>query len=94
MYKLTPNGADYTESVLYSFRGGQDGANPYAELEFGPAGPLYGTTQYGGPNNAGTVFELISTGSGYSEDVKLCVRPQRRLCPERRDRPVGPSLRR
>ncbi len=71
VYKLTPNGADYTESVLYSFRGGQDGANPYAELEFGPAGPLYGTTQYGGPNNAGTVFELISTGSGYSEDVNF-----------------------
>jgi uncharacterized repeat protein (TIGR03803 family) len=71
VYKLTPSGATYTESVLYAFRGGQDGANPYAGLEFGPTGPLYGTTQFGGPSNDGTVFELKPSGSGYAEDLNF-----------------------
>jgi uncharacterized repeat protein (TIGR03803 family) len=71
VFKLTPNGADYSQSVLYSFAGGQDGANPYAGLEFGPTGPLYGTTQYGGPSNDGTVFELKPSGSGYAEDLNF-----------------------
>lgn len=45
------------ETVLYSFQGGSDGANPGAGL-VDVNGTLYGTTKYGGANGAGTVFSL------------------------------------
>jgi uncharacterized repeat protein (TIGR03803 family) len=49
--------ASGTETVLYSFAGGSDGANPFATL-YDLAGTLYGTTEYGGSGNEGTVFSL------------------------------------
>ncbi len=49
-----------TESVLYSFfGGGTDGQSPSAGLVMDASGNLYGTTQYGGPNNRGTVFVFV-----------------------------------
>jgi uncharacterized repeat protein (TIGR03803 family) len=65
VFKLTPAGSGYTESVLYSFQGGTDGANPKAGL-IARAGALYGTTYSGfatgcGPGGTfgcGTVFKL------------------------------------
>ena len=51
-----------TETVLYSFAGTPDGANPVASLVRDTAGNLYGTTQYGGPSGSGTVFKLDTTG--------------------------------
>src|ERR1700693_112834 len=48
VFELTPNGSAWTETVLYSFTGGSDGAFPYADLTFDDAGNLYGTTLYGG----------------------------------------------
>ena len=58
-FKLTlpQNGGDWTETVLYSFKGGTDGASPSGSL-FEKSGSLYGTTQYGGTPNKGTVFSL------------------------------------
>ena len=44
--------------MLYSFQGGNDGANPEAEVVFDPAGNLYGTALYGGQYSAGTVFSI------------------------------------
>ncbi len=59
VFKLTPNNnAGYTESVLYSFGTGTDGATPYASLITDTAGNLYGTTINGGTNNSGTVFKI------------------------------------
>ena len=55
VFKLEPNG---TESVLYSFAGGTDGAGPVAGLLLGASGTLYGTTQYGGSSGLGTVFQV------------------------------------
>jgi len=50
------------ETVLYSFIGyPNDGEFPYAALVRDTQGNLYGTTQSGGANNFGTVFELSST---------------------------------
>jgi len=46
------------ESVLYSFTGGSDGANPQGGLVFDAKGNLYGTTNGGGADGNGTVFEL------------------------------------
>jgi|SRR5579863_6279683 len=50
------------ETVLYSFNGGADGANPWAGLTWGPGGHLYGTTEAGGASGFGTVFRLSKTG--------------------------------
>src|SRR5271157_3654888 len=57
----------YTESVLYSFTGSPDGADPYAGLVQDAQGNLYGTTFEGGdipcspPDGCGTVFKLDTT---------------------------------
>jgi len=51
------------ETVLYSFKGGTDGANPAADLILDAKGnAFYGTTYEGGTSNAGTVFKLTKTG--------------------------------
>jgi uncharacterized repeat protein (TIGR03803 family) len=50
------------ESVLYSFTGLLDGASPGSGLVSDPAGNLYGTTDYGGTFDDGTVFKLDVTG--------------------------------
>jgi uncharacterized repeat protein (TIGR03803 family) len=55
VFEITSEGV---ESVLYSFAGGTDGANPAAGLIY-KAGNLYGTTTAGGATGNGTVFELI-----------------------------------
>ena len=51
-----------TETLLHSFTGGSDGANPQAGLLLNAAGDLFGTTYYGGlhqgPAGDGTVFKL------------------------------------
>src|SRR5580704_12665845 len=46
------------ETVLYSFAGGTDGANPVAGVTLDAKGTLYGTTSAGGTSAYGTVFQL------------------------------------
>ena len=73
VFKLAPTSkGGWTESVLYSFLGGLDGAYPGAALVFDGVGNLYGTTEGGGPgdcsvngiNGCGVVFELTTTTGG------------------------------
>ncbi|MGB9199251.1 MAG: choice-of-anchor tandem repeat GloVer-containing protein [Terriglobales bacterium] len=59
VFKMTPKGK---ETVLYSFKGGADGANPEARLAEDEAGNFYGTTFSGGASNSGTVFEVTRKG--------------------------------
>jgi uncharacterized repeat protein (TIGR03803 family) len=63
VFKLTPaiNGS-YTESILYSFTGGSDGAYPFAGLVQDSAGNLYGATTAGA--SGGTIFKLSPNHSG------------------------------
>jgi uncharacterized repeat protein (TIGR03803 family) len=68
VFKLTPHGSGYRESVLYSFTGGVDGAKP-SGLAAGKDGSFYGVTVIGGSTNQGTVFRLKPDKSGYSESV-------------------------
>ena len=56
VFEVTP---EDTDSILYSFKGGSDGANPVSTLIRDTAGNLYGTTDNGGTYNSGTVFKLI-----------------------------------
>ena len=55
IFRLTPQGV---ESVLYSFTGGNDGANPVGDLVQGSDGALYGTTSAGGTSSDGVVFRI------------------------------------
>jgi uncharacterized repeat protein (TIGR03803 family) len=50
------------ESVLHSFGGARDGANPQASLIMDATGNLYGTTNAGGAYGAGTVFRVTPKG--------------------------------
>jgi len=68
VFELSPVGANWTETVLYSFTGGADGATPESGLIFDPTGNLYGT------NSAG-VFELSPSGGGWTEQVIYGVSP-------------------
>jgi uncharacterized repeat protein (TIGR03803 family) len=47
-----------TFTVLYAFKGGADGGEPYAGLLLDNSGNLYGTTYAGGSFNKGTVFTV------------------------------------
>ena len=62
VFSLTPpaNGdGPWTETLLHSFTGGDDGANPIAGVVIGDDGVLYGTTTTGGGTGKfGTVFAL------------------------------------
>jgi uncharacterized repeat protein (TIGR03803 family) len=58
-----------TETVLYSFAGGGDGTEPTYGLTSDKEGNLYGTTAFGGDADAGTVFELKRSGSGWIHTI-------------------------
>jgi len=64
LLKPVPPSTEWAETVLYSFSGLTDGAQPSAGVIFDSAGNLYGTTYQGGtinvhcPVGCGTVFEL------------------------------------
>ena len=65
VFKLAPPaklGGTWTESVIYNFTGGVDGAHPYAGLARDSAGNFYGTTNGGGAFSFGTVFRLDKLG--------------------------------
>ncbi len=59
VFKVNKSGK---ETVLYSFTGASDGANPFAGLLQDAAGNLYGTTANGGSSGVGTVFKLSKAG--------------------------------
>ena len=59
----------WTETVLWTFTGGNDGGNPTGALILDSAGNLYGTTTEGGTGVVGTVFELSPSGKKWTETV-------------------------
>jgi len=65
VYKLTRGNGTWTESVLYSFQGGPDGANPISGLVADASGHLYGTTSVDGAScGCGTIFRMTRGSSG------------------------------
>ena len=71
-FELMPKGGGgWTEEILHNFnKNGKDGYLPYANLVIDGSGNLYGTTQYGGAYNWGTVFELMpKAGGGWMEKI-------------------------
>ena len=59
VYKVSPDGV---ETVLYTFTGGMDGAEPRGGVIADAAGNLYGTTTSGGAANKGVVYQLDPSG--------------------------------
>ncbi|MGA8154294.1 MAG: choice-of-anchor tandem repeat GloVer-containing protein [Terriglobales bacterium] len=56
---------DCAAKVLHSFHNNRtDGNHPYADLISDASGNLYGTTESGGPDLHGTVFELMPNADG------------------------------
>jgi len=77
VFKLAPTaGGKWKETVLYSFRGGDDGKWPFSTPVFDKAGNLYGTTFRGGTSGCagygcGTVFKLTPTSGGHWKEKVL-----------------------
>lgn len=69
VYEVSRSGSGWTETVLYSFSGHDDGGTPVGGVVFDPSGNLYGTTEFGGTLNDGTVFQLSPSASGWSQTV-------------------------
>ena len=75
VFSLTPPSVSvgaWTESLLYSFMGGNDGLQPFAGVLVGNGGVLYGATASGGEANAGTIFSLTpptSVSGAWTESV-------------------------
>ena len=59
VFRVTASGE---ETVLYRFNGIDGDGFPQDGVVRDSSGNLYGTTQNGGPNNAGTVFKVDPTG--------------------------------
>ncbi len=76
VFELSPTvNPPWQQTLIHTFEGSRDGANPTAGLIFDPAGNLFGTTTLGGdvrvnPTLYGAVFELSPMGSGnWNESV-------------------------
>jgi hypothetical protein len=84
VFELSPpavEGDPWTETVLYTFAGGSDGAFPRGQLVFDSDGALYGTTEQGGSVGShdppsfvccGTVFKLsppVRAGGAWAKTV-------------------------
>jgi uncharacterized repeat protein (TIGR03803 family) len=67
VFELVNNNGTWTEKVLHSFTGGDDGGAPDAGLVIDAGGNLYGTTFSGGAYHSGTVFELIPNNGTWTE---------------------------
>ncbi len=69
VYKLALANGSASESILYAFGSTRvdDGVGPSGGVAIDSQGNLYGTTVAGGELNHGTVFELMPSGSGWSE---------------------------
>ncbi|HTS35336.1 MAG TPA: choice-of-anchor tandem repeat GloVer-containing protein [Candidatus Solibacter sp.] len=70
VFQLKPTAkGPWTETILHDFNS-LDGNRPYAALIIDASGNLYGTTELGGDNDEGTLFEVSPQGAGqWNESV-------------------------
>lgn len=70
VFELSPTASGpWKETLLRSFLGGSDGANPYAAVTFDAAGNLYGTTFMGGTSNNGVAYRLSPVSGRWQETI-------------------------
>src|SRR5262249_40337542 len=65
VFELVNNNGTYTLKTLVNFNG-NNGSLPDVGLIADANGDLFGTTQQGGSNNDGTVFELVNNNGTYT----------------------------
>ena len=69
VYELTPSNGVWTESILFYFDQ-ETGYLPYSGVIFDSSGNLYGTTSgHNAGRDAGVVYELSPSGSGWTENI-------------------------
>jgi uncharacterized repeat protein (TIGR03803 family) len=73
VFQVSPSGSGWTHTVLYSFTGGADGAEPYKGVTLDAQGNLYGTAVAGGGGSCGggcgVVFKLTNSGGVWTQTV-------------------------
>jgi uncharacterized repeat protein (TIGR03803 family) len=69
VFEQKRSGRTWTEMTLYSFTGGDDGANPPAGVSLDAHGNLYGTSSFGGANGVGVVYEISPSDSGWTQTI-------------------------
>ncbi len=58
VFKLTLSDGGWTETELYDFASGSEGAVPYGSVLIDAKGNLYGTASQGGANGYGVIWEI------------------------------------
>jgi len=75
VFRLSPSPAGWSETVLYSFRSGADGGQPYGGVTLDAQGNLYGTAVVGGSGGScvedgcGVVWKLTRSGASWTHSV-------------------------
>jgi uncharacterized repeat protein (TIGR03803 family) len=64
VYRVTKSGGSWTQSVIHTFTGGNDGSGPGSPVAFDQQGNLYGTTPTGGGLGFGVVYEMKPGSNG------------------------------
>lgn len=70
VYRLSRRNGVWTQTWLYSFKGGTDGSSPISTLAADAEGNLYGTTSEGGTAcGCGAIFKLTLSGTAPAYSV-------------------------
>ena len=69
VYKLTPSGGGWTQTVLYNFTGGDDGYGPGSAVVLDKAGNIYGTAPDGGAYSQGVIYQLSLKNGQWQQTV-------------------------
>jgi uncharacterized repeat protein (TIGR03803 family) len=66
VFRFAPKpGGGFSEAVIYSFQGGDDGFEPMAGIRFDKQGNLYGTATQGGKTGGGTVYRILAASHSF-----------------------------
>jgi len=69
VYRLSPSGGTWTETVLYNFGDSPDAAGAGSAVVLDRGGNLYGTTPDGGAFGAGAVYQLSQNNGQWTERI-------------------------